>query len=116
MSVTLIGVVVCLAIGAPVTLRRFGFPRSSRVVFLLVHLLGGELADLIRASVKSFALRGEVRRIRKLKETTANIIISKGVLRLKLVNDIVHATRKRHEKVGCFSFMGLWVLKEMAIG
>ena len=34
MCVTLLSVVVFLAIGALVTLVRFGFPRSSRVVFL----------------------------------------------------------------------------------
>ena len=59
------------------------------------------------ASVKSFAIRGEVRGTRKLKETTANINISKRVLRLKVVNDVVHGRRKRHEKVTCFGFIGL---------
>ena len=107
MSVTLIRVVVFLAIGALVTLGRFGFPRSSRVGFLGILLLIGELVDLMRASVKSFAIRGEVRGTRKLKETTADINISKTVLRLKVVNDIVHGRRKRHEKVACFSFIWL---------
>ena len=102
---TLIRVVVFLAIGALVTLGRFGFPRSSRVGFLGVRLLIGELVDLMRASVKSFAIRGEVRGTRKLKKTTADINISKRILRLKVVNDIVHGRRKRHEKVACFSFI-----------
>ena len=104
---TLIRVVVFLTIGALVTLGRFGFPRSSRVGFLGVLLLVGELVDHMRASVKSFAIRAEVRGTRKLKETTANINISKRILRLKVVNNIVHARRKRHEKVACFSFIGL---------
>ena len=67
MSVTLIRVVVFLAIGALVTLGRFGFPRSSRVGFLRVLLLVVELVDLMRASVKSFAISGEVSGTRKLK-------------------------------------------------
>ena len=106
MSVTLIGVVVFLAIGALFTLVRFGFPWSSRVGFLGVLLFIIELVDFVRASVKSFAISGEVRRTRKLKKTTANINISKRMLRLKVVNDIVHGRRKRHEKVACFSFIG----------
>ena len=61
----------------------------------------------MRASVKSFAIRGEVRGTRKLKKTAADINISKRVLRLKVVNDIVHRRRKRHEKVACFRFIGL---------
>ena len=76
-SVTLIRVVVFLAIGALVTIGRFGFPSSCRVGFLGVLLLVGELVDLMRASVKSFTIGGEVRGTRKLKETTANINISK---------------------------------------
>ena len=61
----------------------------------------------MRASVRSFAIGGEVSRTRKLRQTTANINISKRVLRLKVVNDIVHGRRKRHEKMACFSFIGL---------
>ena len=83
-SVTLIRVVVFLAIGAMVTLGRFGFPRLSRVRFLGVLLLIGELIDFMRASVKSFAIRGEVRGTRKHKKTTAHINISKRVLRCRL--------------------------------
>ena len=85
MSVTLIRVVVFLAIGALVTLGRFGFSRSSRVGFLVVLLLVVELVDLMRASVESFTIGGEVRGTRKLKQTTANINISKRILRLKVV-------------------------------
>ena len=66
-SVTLIRVVVFVAIGALVTLWRFGFPRSSMVGFLRVLLLVGELVDLMGASVKSFAIGGEVIGTRKLK-------------------------------------------------
>ena len=106
-SVTLIRVVVFLAIVVLVTLGRFGFPRSCRVGFLVVLFLVVELVDLMRASVKSFAIGGEVRGTRKLKKTTANIKISKRVLRLKVVNDIVHRRGKRHEKMACFSFIGL---------
>ena len=79
-SVTIIRVVVFLAIGALVTLCSFGFPRSSRVGFLGVLLLIIELVDVIRASVKSFAIGGEVRGGRKLQETTANINISNRIL------------------------------------
>ena len=107
MSVTLIWVVVFLVIGALVTLGRFGFPRSSRVRFLVVLFLVVELVDLMRMSVKSFAIRGEVRGTRKLKETTANINISKRVLQLKVVNDIVHGRGKLDEKVACFGFIAL---------
>ena len=105
--VTLIRVVVFLAIGVQVTLEWFGFPRSSRVGFLGVLLLVGELVDHMRASVKSFSIKGGVRGTRKLKETTSYINISKRVLRLKVVNDIVHGRRKRDEKMACFSFIGL---------
>ena len=105
MSVTLIGVVVFLAIGALVTLGTFGSPRSSRVGFLGVILLVVELVDHMRPSVKSFAISEAVRGTRKLKQTTANINISKRVLRLKVVNDGVHESRKKHEKVACFSFV-----------
>ena len=105
--VTLTWVVVFLAIGALVTLERFGFPKSSRVGFLGVLLLVVELVDFMRVSGKSFAIRGEVRRTRKLKKRTAKINISKRVLRLNVVNDIVHVRRKRHEKVACVGFIGL---------
>ena len=107
MSVTLIWVVVFVAIGALVALGRFGFPRSSRVGFLRVLLLIVELVDLMRARVKSFAIGGEVRGTTKLKETTANINISERILRLKVVNDVVHRRRKRHEKVAWISYIGL---------
>ena len=80
MSVTLIVVVVFLAIGALVTLGRFGFPRSSRVGFHGVLLLMGEFLELMRASIKILAIRGEVCGTRKLKKTTVNINISKRVL------------------------------------
>ena len=83
------------------------FPRSSRVGFLSVLLLIAELVDLMRASVESLAIGGEVRGTRKLRKTTANLNISKRVLRLKVVNDIVHGRRKRHEKMACFSFIAL---------
>ena len=108
-------VVVFLALRALVTLVRFGFVRSSRVGFVVVLLLIGELVDLMRASVKSFAIRGEVSGNRKLKMKTANINISKRVLRLKVINDIVHGRSKRHEKMACFAFMALKVRKEVAI-
>ena len=107
MCVTVIWVILFLAIGALVTLERFGFPRSSSVGFLGVLLLVVELVDLMRASVQSFAIRREVRGTRKLKKTTPNINISKRVLRLKVVNDIVHGRRKRHKEVACFGFIGL---------
>ena len=68
------------------------------------------------ASVESLAMGGEVSGTRKLEKTTANINISKRVLRLKVVNNIIHGRRKRHKKVACFGFIGLYVLKEMAIG
>ena len=67
------------------------------------------------ASVESLAMRGQVRRTKKLKQTTANINISKRVLRLKVVNDIVHRRGKSHEKVASVTSIGLEVLKEMAI-
>ena len=115
MCVTLIRVVVCLAIGLLVSLRRFGFPRSSRVGFLPVLLLLVGLVDLMTAIVESFAMRGEVRVTRKLQETTANINISQRVLRLQVGQDIVHGRRKRHEKVAYFGFIGLKVRKKIAI-
>ena len=105
--VTLIRVLVFLAIGALVTLGRFGFPRSSRVGFLGVLLVVGELVDLIRASVESFAISAGVRGTRKLKATTSNINMSNRVLRLKVVNDIVHRSMKRPETMAFFSFIGL---------
>ena len=114
--VTLIRGVVCLAIGGLVILVRFGFPRLSRVGFLVVVFLVVELVDLMRASVKSFALTRELKVTKKLKETTAHIHISTRILRLKVVNDIVHGRRKRHEKVVYFCFIVLLVLKEMAKG
>ena len=104
---TLIRVVLFLAIGALVTLVRFGFPRSSWIGFLGVRLLVVELIDLMRASVKSFAIRGGVKATRELKETTAKINISKRVLQLKVVNNNVHGRRKRHEKMAGFSCIGL---------
>ena len=104
---TLVWVIVFLTIGALVILVRFGFPRSSRVGFLEVLLLVVGFVDLMRASVKSFAIRGEVSGTRKLKKTTANINISERVLRLEVVNDIIHRRGTRHEKVACFSFIGL---------
>ena len=116
MGVTLIRLVVLLAIGALVTLGRFGFPRSSRVRFLGILVIVVELVDLVRESVKSFASEGEVRETRKLKEMTAHIDKSKRILRLEVVNDIVHGRRKRHKKMACFSFIGPSVLQEMAIG
>ena len=79
MCVTLMGVVMFLAIGGLVTLVRISFPRSSSVGFLVVLPLVVELDDLMRASVKSVAIRGEVRGTRKLNQTTANINISKTV-------------------------------------
>ena len=94
---------------------RFSVPRSSRVGLLGVLLLVVGLVDLMRASVESFAIRGEVRGTRKLKKTIANINISERVLRLEVVNDIIYRRRKRHEKVACFGFTVLKVLKEMAI-
>ena len=106
-SVTLMRVVVLLAIGVLVTLGRFCFPRTSEVGFLTVLLLIGGFVDFMRASVESLAIAGEVSGTRKLKKTTANINISKRVLQWKVVNDIVHGRRKRHEKVSCFSFIGL---------
>ena len=69
----------------------------------------------MRASVKSCIIRGEVGGTRKLKQTTANMNISQTVLRLEVVNDIVHGRRKRHEKVASFSFMRLKVRKTIAI-
>ena len=56
-----------LAIGALVTLGRFGFARSSRVAFLGVLLIIGGFVDLMQARVESLAIRGEVSRTRKLK-------------------------------------------------
>ena len=116
MCVTRIRVVVLLTIGALVTLGRFGFPTSNRVGFPCILLLVVELVDLMRASVESFTIRAKVSGTRKLHETTGNINISNRVLRLKVVNDIVHGRRKSHEKVACFGFIGLKILKEMAIG
>ena len=78
-------------------------------------LLVGELVDLMSTSVKSFAIGGEVRGTEKLKEATANINISKRVLRLKVVNDIGHGRGKRHKTVACFGLIALKVVKEMAI-
>ena len=98
---------VFLAIVALVTLGRFGFPRLSRVRFRGVLFLVVELVDLMLMSVKSLSIRGEVGGTRKLKQTTANIIISKRVRRLTVANDIVHARGRRHEKVACFGFIGL---------
>ena len=115
MSMTLLRVIGFLAIGALVTLACFGFPSSSRVGFLSFLLLVVELVDLLRARIKRLPIRGEVRGTRKLRKMPANIDISKRVFRLKLFNDIVHERRKRHEKVTCFGFIGLKVLKEMAI-
>ena len=105
--VTLVLVVVFLAIGVVLTLVRFGFPRLSWIGFLIVPLLVVELVDFMIASIKSFAIIGDVRATRKLKQTTANINISKRVLRLKVVNNIVHGRRKRPDKVACFGFIGL---------
>ena len=66
-SVTLMRVVVFLAIGSLVTLGRFGFARTSGVGFLAVLLLICAFVDLMRASVESLAIRGEVTATRKLK-------------------------------------------------
>ena len=107
MCVTLISVVVFFAIRARVTLVRFGFSRSSRVGFLGGLLLVVELIDLMRASIESFAIRGEVRGTRKLKQTTANINSSKRILVWKVVNNIIHGSRKRHETVACCCSIGL---------
>ena len=104
---TLIRVVVFLAIGALLTLGRFGFPRSSRVRLVAVLLPVVGFVDLMRASVESFAIRGEVSGTRKLRKTTANINISERVLGLEVVNNVIHRRGKRHEKEACFSFIGL---------
>ena len=66
-SVTLIRVVVFLAIGALVTLVRFGCRRTSAVGFLGVLLLISGFVDFMRASVESLAIRGEVSGTRKVK-------------------------------------------------
>ena len=59
-SVTLIRVVVFLAIGALVTLGRFGFPRTSGVGSLGDPLVIVAFVDFMRASVESLAIRGKV--------------------------------------------------------
>ena len=69
----------------------------------------------MRASVKSFAIGGDVRGIRKLKKTTANINISKRIHRLKVVNDIVRRRRQRYEKIACLCYIGPKELKVMPI-
>ena len=94
MCVTLIWVLGFLAIAELVTLDRFGFHRWSRVGFLRVLILVVELVDLMRASVKGFAIRAEVRETRPIMKTTANINISERILRLKAVTHIVHGRCK----------------------
>ena len=106
-SMTHIWVVVFLAIAALFTILRVGIPRSSRVGFLRVLLLIMELVDLLKASVRSFAIRGQAIGTRKFRETTANITISKRVRRLKVVNSSVHGRRKRHENMSSFGVIGL---------
>ena len=113
--VTLMRMVMFVVIRALLTLGRFCFPRSSRVGFLGVLFLVVGLVDLMRAIVKSFAIREEVRVTRKLKKKTANINISKRILRLKVVNDIVHGRTKGYGKVACFGFIELKVHKELEI-
>ena len=114
--VTIIRVDVLLAIGARVTLGRFGFPKSSRVGFLAVLLHIVELVDHIRVSIKSFKMWREVSGTRELKEMSANINISTRILWLNVVNDILYGRRKRHERMVCYDFIGLTVCKEMSIG
>ena len=111
----LIGVVVCLAIGVLIALARFGFPRSSRVGFLGVPLPIGGFVDLMGARIESLAIAEEVSGTRKLKKMTTSINISTRILRLKVVNNIVHGRRKSHKKVAGFGFLGLKVLKARAI-
>ena len=104
---TLISVIMFRAIGALVTLLRFGFLRSRRVGLLGVLLLVVGFVDLMGVSGKSVAIRGEVSRTRMLKKTTANINISKRVLRVEVGNYIIHRRGKRCEQMPCFSFIGL---------
>ena len=59
------------------------------------------------ASIKRFAIVEEVSGTGKFKKTPPIINISKRVLRLKVVNDIVHGRGKRHEKLACFGFIRL---------
>ena len=77
MYVTLIRLVMFLGIGVLVNCGTFSRHRSSRVMFLEVLLLVGELVDLRRGSIKSFPIRGEVSSTRRLYQRTANINISK---------------------------------------
>lgn len=99
--VTLIRVVMLVVIRALVTLSRFDFPRWSRIGFLAVLFLVVERVAIMRATVEIFAIRVEVRGTRKHKKTTTNINIRNRILRLNVVNNIVHARRKGHEKVAC---------------
>ena len=54
-----------------------------------------------------------MRSTRKLNKTTANLDMSKRILRLKVVTDIVHASGKRCEKVPSFLLTGLVIRKQM---
>ena len=103
--VTLTRVVVSLAIGAMVTLGSFGFTRSGRIGCPPVLLLLVEQVHLIRARVERFGIRGEDGETRKFYMTTMNMNMSKRIQRLKVVNHIVAARRKSHEKVACFVFI-----------
>ena len=107
LSGTSMMVVVLRAIRALGTLVRFVISRSSIVPFLCIPLLVVELVDPMCTPIECFTIRAEVRGIRELKKTTAHINISKRILRLKLVNDIVNRRGESHKKMTCYGFIGL---------
>ena len=69
----------------------------------------------MRGSVQGFVGRGEVRGTGKLQKTTADINMSQRMLRLKVVNDIVHVRCKHHDKMSYFSVIISNIHKEMVI-
>ena len=96
-----------VGIGALITLRRIGFARSSRLGFYRVLLLVIEHIDLMRESVESFAISGEVRGISMLQKKSANINITERVRRLNVVNHSIYGRGKRLEKVAPLSFIAV---------
>ena len=97
MYVTLIGVLMFWAMGALVTLSRFGISRLNRIRFLRVVFLIVELVELMRARVASFTIGREFKRDRNRENTVPDIDIRKRVLRFHVANNIVHGRRKRHK-------------------
>ena len=106
LTIVLLVMAMVLAIEALMTLVWFGFPRSCSVGLLVVLLIVGCI-DLMTASVKTFACRGEVSAIRKFKQIVANIDLSERAYKLQVVNPIIYGRWKRQPRPGYNSFFEL---------